>query len=162
MEKLKSTKLLGIIGAIVTIIGLFLPFATVTAKAFGIKHSESITYIQADGLYVLLLAVITLLMIFSDKLSEKVAFFRKISNMKLVLVPTVLAAIILIFDMINAADVVGDVSTSLVSAEISYGIGLWVLWIGLIATAIFPFIYKKDETTTSVKTTSDEPIETKE
>lgn len=59
MEKLKNTKLLGIIGVVVTIIGLFLPFATVTAKAFGIKHSESITYIQADGIYVLILAGIS-------------------------------------------------------------------------------------------------------
>lgn len=145
MEKLKNTKLLGIIGVVVTIIGLFLPFATVTAKAFGIKHSESITYIQADGIYVLILAVVTLLMIFSDKLSEKVAFFKKISNMKVVLAPVILSAIILIFDMINAADAIGDVSSSLVKAEVSYGIGLWVLWIGLIATAVFPFLYKKSE-----------------
>lgn len=147
MEKLRKTKLLGIIGAVVTIIGLFLPFATVTAKAFGIKHSESITYIQADGVYVLILAVITLLIIFSDKLSEKVAFFKKMSNVKSVLVPTIISAIILIFDMINASETLGEVSTSIVKAEISYGIGLWVLWIGLIATAVFPFIYKKDEAT---------------
>lgn len=145
MEKLKNTKLLGIIGAIVTIIGLFLPFATVTAKAFGIKHSESVTYIQADGIFVLILTIITLLMIFSDKLVDKVAFFKKLTNVKLVLIPTILSAIILIFDMINAADAIGDVSSSLVKAEVSYGIGLWVLWIGLIATAVFPFLYKKSE-----------------
>ena len=47
--------------------------------------------------------------------------------------------------MINAADAIGDVSSSLVKAEVSYGIGLWVLWIGLIATAVFPFLYKKSE-----------------
>lgn len=145
MEKLKNTKLLGIIGAIVTIIGLFLPFATVTAKALGIKYSESVTYIQADGIFVLILTIITLLMIFSDKLSEKVAFFKKLSNVKLVLIPTILSAIILIFDMANAASVIGDASSSLVKAEVSYGIGLWVLWIGLIATAVFPFLYKKSE-----------------
>lgn len=145
MEKLTKTKLLGIIGAIVTIVGLFLPFATVTAKAFGIKHSESVTYIQADGIFVLILTIITLLMIFSDKLADKVAFFKKLSNEKLVLIPTILSIIILIFDMVNASSTIGDVSSSLVSAEVSYGIGLCVLWIGLIATAIFPFIYKKDE-----------------
>ena len=150
MEKLKNTKLLGIIGAIVTIIGLFLPFATATAKAFGMKYSESVNYIQADGVFVLILTIITLLIIFSDKLSEKVAFFKKLSNVKLALIPTIISAIILIFDMINAADIVGDASiSSLVKVEVSYGIGLWVIWIGLIATAVFPFLYKKSENSES-------------
>ena len=44
--------------------------------------------------------------------------------------------------MINAGEVVGELGGLV---KVSYGIGTWVMWIGLIATAIFPFIYKGEE-----------------
>lgn len=142
MEKLTKTKLLGIVGAIVTIIGVFLPFATVSANILGYKASESVSFIEGDGIFVLILSIVALLMLFSNMLANKVAFFGKLSKPKLVLIPTVLSIIVLVYDMINAGEVVGELGGLV---KVSYGIGTWVMWIGLIATAIFPFVYKGEE-----------------
>lgn len=142
MEKLKNTKLLGIIGTVLTIIGLFLPFATVSASFLGYKASESVSFMEGDGVFVLILTIISLLIIFSDMLANKVAFFGKLSKPKLVLIPTVISIIILIFDMANASEAIGGLGGLV---KVSYGFGTWVMWIGLIATAVFPFLYKKGE-----------------
>lgn len=142
MEKLTKTKLLGIVGTIVTIIGVFLPFATVSANILGYKASESVSFIEGDGVFILILSIVTLLMLFSNMLANKVAFFEKLSKPKLVLTPTVISIGILVYNMINAGEVVGELGGLV---KVSYGIGTWVMWIGLIATAIFPFIYKGEE-----------------
>lgn len=142
MEKLTKTKLLGIVGTIITIIGVFLPFATVSANILGYKASESVSFIEGDGVFILILSVVTLLMLFSNMLANKVEFFRKLSKPKLVLTPTVISIGILVYNMINAGEVVGELGGLV---KVSYGIGTWVMWIGLIATAIFPFIYKGEE-----------------
>ena len=142
MEKLTKTKLLGIVGTIITIIGVFLPFDTVSANILGYKASESVSFIEGDGVFILILSVVTLLMLFSNMLANKVEFFRKLSKPKLVLTPTVISIGILVYNMINAGEVVGELGGLV---KVSYGIGTWVMWIGLIATAIFPFIYKGEE-----------------
>lgn len=141
-EKLTKTKLLGIIGAALTIIGVFLPFATVSASILGYKASQSVNFIEGDGVFVLILTIVALLMIFADVLANKVAFFGKLTKAKLVLIPTVISIIILIYDMANAGDVTGSYGGIV---KVSYGIGTWIMWIGLIATAVYPFIYKKGE-----------------
>lgn len=144
-EKLTHTKLLGLIGTILTIISVFLPFATVKANVLGVKASQSTTFIEGDGVFVLILAVIALIMVLASTIATKVSFFEKLAKTKLVLIPTVLSAIILIIDMVNASDVVGSVSSSIAKVSVSYGIGTWALWIGLILTAVYAFIYKKAE-----------------
>ena len=145
MEKLKNTKLLGIVGAIVTLIGIFLPFATVSANILGYKASESVSFIEGDGIIVLILTIITLLILFADMLSAKVAFFEKLAKAKLVLIPTVISIIVLIYDMATVKDAIDGLGRLGGLVKVSYGIGTWVMWLGLIATAAFPFLYKKEQ-----------------
>lgn len=146
-DKVMNTKILGIVGAILTIIGVFLPFATVTASLFGYSASQSVSFIEGDGVFVLILSIIALVMIFANLIASKLNggianFFKKLINPKLTLIPTIISAIILIIDMSNADSVVGQTAGL---ATVSFGAGVWIMWIGLIATAAYPFVYKKAE-----------------
>lgn len=143
-EKLTQTKLLGIIGVALSIIGVFLTFATVTVSFLGVENSQSASFIEGDGVIVIILSVISLLIILSNLLASKVAFFAKLKNQKLVLIPTIISIIILIMNMASADDVVSSVG-SIADVTVSWGIGLWTMWIGLILTAVYSFIYKKEE-----------------
>lgn len=143
-EKLTQTKLLGIIGVALSIIGVFLTFATVTVSFLGVENSQSASFIEGDGVFVIILSVISLLMMLSNLLVSKVAFFGKLKNPKLVLIPTIISIIILIMNMASADDVVSSVG-SIADVTVSWGIGLWTMWIGLILTAIYSFVYKKEE-----------------
>ena len=130
MSLVKEKKYLGMIGNALLIIGVFLPFVTVTVSLFGISQSQSISYIQGDGIFVLILAAISLLMIFADKLAPKVAFFAKLVNPKLTLIPTVISVLLLIIDVSNSS---GAASTYSSLASVSLGFGFWIMVIGVIA-----------------------------
>ena len=97
MEKIKGTKILGIIGNLILAVAVFLPVLTVSVSLFGISQSQSISYIQGDGIFVLILAIVNLLIIFADKLSEKVAFMKKLSNQKFTLIPTAIVVMFICF-----------------------------------------------------------------
>lgn len=131
MDKIRNSKILGIVGNAVLLVGTFLPMYTVSL--FGI--SQSISYVQGDGIFVILLAVIALLMIFADKLADKVAFFGKLTNPKLTLIPTAISAILLII-------AVTSVSSTGYGSLFSFGIGFYLMIIGLVAAAVYPFLYK--------------------
>ncbi len=134
MEKLKSTKILGILGNALIGVGTLLPLYTVSV--FGL--SQSVSYIQgSDGIVVLILAIVALIMIFADKLEDKVAFFGKLKNPKLTLIPVAISALLLIIS-------VSQVSGSGYGAFFSFGIGFWLLVIGLVAAVVYPFLYKGD------------------
>ena len=142
MEILKTKRYLGMVGAALVIIGLFLPFVTVSVSLFGVSNSQSTSWIGAGGLdaiLVLILSVVTLLMIFSDKLVEKVPFFEKFTNQKLTLVPTALSALLLIISIANASSAFGIVGSL---GSVGFGFGFWLIIIGLVACAAYPFIYK--------------------
>lgn len=143
MSLVKEKKYLGMIGNALLIIGVFLPFVTVTVSLFGISQSQSISYIQGDGIFVLILAAISLLMIFADKLAPKVAFFAKLVNPKLTLIPTVISVLLLIIDVSNSS---GAASTYSSLASVSLGFGFWIMVIGVIALVAYPFLYKGDST----------------
>lgn len=144
MEKIKGTKILGIIGNL--ILAVFLPVLTVSVSLFGISQSQSISYIQGDGIFVLILAIVNLLIIFADKLSEKVAFMKKLSNQKFTLIPTAIVVILLIVLISGKSSAIGQLGSYASLANISYGIGFWLLWIGAVISAIYPFLYKGNET----------------
>ena len=142
MEILKQKRYLGMVGAILVIVGLFLPFITVSVSFLGVSNSQSTSWIATggfDAILVLLLSVVTLLMIFSDKLADKVAFFGKFSNQKLTLVPTVISALLLIFSVTQASSAMGIVGSL---GSVSFGIGFWLIIVGLVACVAYPFIYK--------------------
>ena len=141
MSYVKEKKYLGILGNALLILGVFLPFVSVSVSFLGVSQSQSVSYIQGDGIFVLILAVISLLMIFADKLSEKVPFFGKFVNPKLTLIPTVISIILLIIDVSNAT---GSASIYGALAQISLGFGFFVIVLGLIALVAYPFLYKGD------------------
>ena len=125
----------------------FLKFLTFYYNSlFGISQSQSISYIQGDGIFVLILAIVNLLIIFADKLSEKVAFMKKLSNQKFTLIPTAIIVILLIVLISGKSSAIGQLGSYASLANISYGIGFWLLWIGAVISAIYPFLYKGNET----------------
>lgn len=146
MEKIKGTKILGIIGNLILAVAVFLPVLTVSVSLFGISQSQSISYIQGDGIFVLILAIVNLLIIFADKLSEKFAFMKKLSNQKFTLIPTAIIVILLIVLISGKSSAIGQLGSYASLANISYGIGFWLLWIGAVISAIYPFLYKGNET----------------
>ena len=81
MEKIKGTKILGIIGNLILAVAVFLPVLTVSVSLFGISQSQSISYIQGDGIFVLILAIVNLLIIFAD--IRKSCFYEKIIKPKI-------------------------------------------------------------------------------
>ena len=131
MDKLKNTKLLGIIGNALVLVGTFLPMYTISL--FGI--SKSVSFIQGEGVFVTILTVISLLIIFADKLSDKVPFFEKLTNQKLTLVTSAISAIVLIIT-------VSRVSGTGYGSLFSFGFGFYLLIIGLIAAVAYPLLYK--------------------
>jgi len=137
MEKLKNTKILGIIGNVLLIIAVFLPIYSVSI----LGYTQSVSYIQGDGVIVLILAIVNLVLIFADKIGEKVEFFKKLTNPKFTLIPTAIIAIMLIM-----------LSTSFSSSGLSslgsmggLSIGFWLLWVGVVVAAIYPFLYKGED-----------------
>ena len=142
MNILKEKKYLGMAGAILVIIGLFLPFVTVSVSFLGVSNSQSTSWIGAggfDAILVLIFSVITLLMIFADKLADKVAFFEKLKNQKLTLIPTVLSALLLIYSVTQASSAMGIVGSL---GSVAFGFGFWLIVIGLVACVAYPFLYK--------------------
>ena len=133
MEKLKTTKILGAVGAMLLIIGNFFPFMTI--KFFG---KRSINFIDGNGVFTLILGIIALLLIFIDLIIAKIPegkanFLYKLRNPKWLLVPGILSAIIILVDS-------GDVF------ELgSPGFGFWLLVIGVVAVIAHAFIYKGDQ-----------------
>lgn len=134
LSVLKNSKILGIVGAILLIIGNFFSFATV--KMFWVE--ESVSFIEGDGVFVLILGILALLIIFIDfilsKIPEgKLKFLFKLRNQKIVLIPAIISAIILFVDGSEAFEYG------------SAGLGFYLLLIGVIALAIYPFLYKGDK-----------------
>lgn len=146
MEKIKGTKILGIVGNIILAVAVFLPVLTVSVSLFGISQSQSLSYIQGDGVFVLILAILNLVIIFADKISSKVAFMKKLENQKFTLIPTAIVAILLIVLAVNGTSSLGELGQLASLANVSFGIGFWLLWVGTILSAIYPFLYKGNTT----------------
>lgn len=76
----------------------------------------------------------------------KVAFMKKLSNQKFTLIPTAIVVILLIVLISGKSSAIGQLGSYASLANISYGIGFWLLWIGAVISAIYPFLYKGNET----------------
>lgn len=134
-EKCQNTKLLGGVGAILLILGNFFSYATV--NFFGIK--EGISFIEVTGGKILIvLGILNLALIFKEFIKSKLPTnilekIKIIDNTKIILVPTIISAIVILISN-------GDI--------FDYGIakasfGCYLLWIGIILSAVYPFIYKE-------------------
>lgn len=133
-DKCMNTKLLGFIGAGVIILAEFFAYAKISL--FGFK--ESVSFISsAGGKIVLLLVLINIALLlknlYENKLPEKVA--KVISNTKMMLIPIALIIITILIANGKIFDGYGLVKP---------GFGCYLLWIGIVISAAFPFIYKEN------------------
>lgn len=138
-EKCQNTKILGIVGAILLIVGNFFTYAKVSI--FGIK--EGISFIEvAGGKILVILGVLNLVLVFKELIKPKIPAnilekIKIIDNTKVILVPTIISVIVIL----------------IANGEIfDYGIakpsfGCYVLWIGIILSAVYPFIFKEKNNT---------------
>lgn len=152
MKLVKETKFLGLVGNILLSIAVFLPIISVSVSLFGFSHSKSVSYINGDGVIVLILAIINIILIFANKLSEKIPFLSKLTNPKLTLIPTAIVAILLIALTSNSSKLLGSEYSSL--ATIKFNIGFYLLWLGTLASAAYPFLYK-DVSSSSINSSNE-------
>lgn len=115
-EKVKTTKILGIIGYVVLILSNFFIFAS--------YKKEEVKFIDGDGIIVLIAAVVGLIMLFLCK------------KQKFTLIPTVISALIIIYDASQMADL---------SSKVKFGFGFYLSIIGVILAVVYPFLYKGNE-----------------
>ena len=133
LSVLKSTKILGIVGSILLIIGTLFPFYTVSF--LGIKASVKLIENTA-GKIMLIVGIISLAMIFIDFIISKIpegkaTFLLNLRNQKLILIPAAIALILLIVSANQDTYGLGKLA-----------FGFYLLLIGIIALAAYPFMYK--------------------
>lgn len=141
LEKIKTTKILGIIGLVITYIGLMVPFVNV--EIFGSDTVSAYMETYDNGKGVMLLWLLTIVIMFSNVIAagwpkgEK--FLSYLKNQKLVLIPCIISAIVLIATTVCLADDFDDFDYSLYP-------GYFLSWIGIIVTAAYAILYKgKDD-----------------
>ncbi len=108
-------------GLALVIIACFMPFAKVSV--FG--YSQSINYIDGgrDGIIVIIAAIVAGVLVFLKK--EKFS-----------VIPSGIAALVTIYDIINVSKVSGGTSL----AGVSVSIGAILILVGLIVAIVVPFI----------------------
>lgn len=140
MEIIKNKRILALVGIGALILACFLPYYTISL--WGYSQSLSL-WGYLEGKIVLLLTLASSLFIFQDYIEKYVPqlynsglgkLVKKVNNPKYALVPTILVALLAISLMIRI-----DVDSS----YINFGLGFWVLWIGIIALVGHAIFYKK-------------------
>lgn len=158
MEKLKQTRILGIVGILGIFLGTLLPYFKISI--FGLYQYNVKLWGYWEGKVIVLLMIASALFIFKDYVEKYVpqmyqsGFGKMIqkANPKMVLVPAILVAIFAIYLFFNI-----DVD----SKYITYGIGFYVLWIGIISLVAHCFLYKgalKDTKNVSYASSNDQNI----
>ena len=137
-EKMKNTRILATIGIAGLILGTIFPY--VSYSFFGSSVNISM-WNYWEGKIVLILAIANLLFIFKDfvgkyipslfntNIGKKIA---DIDNPKVSLVPTILAVVFVVYLQIRLDIGFGN-----------YGIGFYLLWIGIIALLAYAFLHRK-------------------
>lgn len=138
MEKIKNTKVLGIIGNAIIIVSLFCTWAVAETKGLNLRVAVQLIE-GSDGKWELVLSIVSLIIIFSDKIP--LDFLKRVSNMKFTLIPTIIQLIIII----NNLSRINRINSGSISYH--FGIGFYLLIIGIVALFAFPFVYKQEEKT---------------
>lgn len=142
MEVIKNKKILALIGIIMLLLGTFLPYFTVSI--FGYSQSISL-WGYWEGKIVLALTLANALFIFKDWIEQYVPqlfnnnvgrLVEKANNPKFSLIPTILITCFAIYMIINI-----DVD----SEYIKYGLGFYLLWVGIISLIGHAIFYKKQD-----------------
>lgn len=132
MEKVKKyCNYIGIIGCLLLLIGNFFTFVTVKASVLGISQSEAVKFVDGDGVFVIIAAIVA-------------AVFIYLKKGKWNYVPALISVAVAIYDVIDAKDVAASVG-SLAKVSINYGIGFFMIMLGAIAVAVYAFLYRADD-----------------
>lgn len=136
LNKMKTTRILGIIGLILTYIGLMIPFAGI--EVWGYESTSAYMEVYDNGKGVMLLWLLTVIIMYSDIIAanwprgEKIMSLLK--NQKAVLVPCVISLIILIATTVCLFSDYDD--------DVSLYPGYFISWLGLISTVAYALLYK--------------------
>ena len=142
IEKMKTTKILAVIGIVGLILGTMFPYVSYSVFESSVGISM---WNYWEGKIVLTLAIANLIFIFKDfvekyipslfntNIGQKIA---DINNPKASLVPTVIALIFALYLHFKL-----DVDWG------NYSIGFYLLWLGVIALVAYAFLYKSNNET---------------
>lgn len=142
MEVIKNKRILALVGIAGLILGCFLPYYTVSI--FGYSQSISL-WGYWEGKVILLLALANALFIYQDIVEKYVPqlfsnwigrLVEKTKNPKFALVPTILVALFAI-SLIMRLDVDSE--------YIKYGMGFYILWVGIVALVGHAIFYKNKQ-----------------
>lgn len=153
MDNLKNKRILAIVGLVCMFLGTILPF--VTLKILGISSSASL-WKYWEGKIVLLLIVVNGLFIFRDYIKKYVpqifnsGFGKMIenANSKLSIIPTLVAVVFVLYLTFNL---------NVDGKYIKFGLGFYVLWLGVISLVGHSIFYKGNITEQPVGTQSPVP-----
>ena len=142
LNKMKTTRILGIIGLVLIYFGAMLPFVSIEYWSFESTAAYMEVYDNGKGVMLLWLLIIAIM--YSDIIAANWPRGRKIfnylKNQKLVLVPCVIGFIILIA---TTACLFSDYD------DISLYPGYFLSWLGLISTTAYAILYKGNDSATN-------------
>lgn len=128
----KYSNYIGVVGCVLLLIGNFFTFFTVEGTALGVSHSKSVNFIEGDGVFIIVAAIVAAIFIYMKK-------------GKWNYVPAFISAAIAIYDVIQANNNANSVKLGfLVKIEVQYGIGFFMIILGAIAVAAYAFLYKEE------------------
>lgn len=134
MELLKKyCNYIGIGGAILLLLGNFFEFCSINYSILGVSQREAVKFIDGDGIFVAVAAVVAFFLVYSRK-------------GKWNLIPSCISAAIILYDISNVKDNMSTIA-SLANAETSYGLGFWVLLIGVAAVIMYSLLYNENDST---------------
>jgi len=149
MQKKQIIGILAIIGAIIAIIGVFLPWETVTAVVAGYSESTSasgwkfLTEFDTDGIKDVLTKYAPVLCIIGGALTLIIFIMNFVQTVKInkfvPLISMIVMILALIFCIVAVVNI-NDDTGSLLGVTVSIGYGLWVCLIGVILAVISPII----------------------
>ena len=141
MNKLKTTKILGIIGNALILIGVFLPMIDSILGSYSLLALEDLGRKLGGqglgfGIVLIIIAIFNFIIIFSDKIIAAVPSIpalEKLRNQKLTVGTTVVVAVLFFM------------SVSKFFGLVTFSFGFYVLILGIILSIVYPFLYKGDE-----------------
>ena len=145
MQKKQIIGILAIIGAIIALIGVFLPWETI--GGYGMSTSASgwdfLTDFDADGFMDILTKYAPILCVIGGILTLIIFIMNFIESVKLNKFVPLISIIIMILAMIFCIVAVVDINDntgSAVGITVSIGYGLWICLVGTILAVIAPII----------------------
>ncbi len=136
LNKMKTTRILGIIGLILIYFGAMIPFVQI--EFWGYESTSAYMEVYDNGKGVMLVWLLMIAIIYSDIIAANWPRGRKVfeylKNQKIILIPCIIALVILIA---TTACMFDDYD-----GDISLYPGYFLSWLGLISMVAYGILYK--------------------